>query len=130
MTTKWYYAYQEYETEELCDASVLSMKEKLDNKPTEYMSVTCVTSDGNGGWTVPNSKLTDEEILAISDEGRYNVQSSLSGESLVGVTAATVQDKLIEYRRLYAEDNEVNTKQSVTEMAPTNADMSTYVGTS
>ena len=130
MTTKWYYAYQEYETEELCDASVLSMKEKLDNQPTEYMRVTPVTFDGNGGWIVPDLQLTDEEILAVRDDGRYNIQSPLTGESLVGVTGATLQAKLIEYRRVYAEQNEVNTKRSVTEITPTNADMSTYVGTS
>lgn len=127
MTTKWYYAYQEYETEALCDASVLSMKEKLDNQPTEYMRATPVTSDGNGGWVVPDLHLTDEEIIAVSDDGRYNIQSPLTGESLVGVTGTTLQAKLIEYRRVYAEQNDVNTKRRVTEITPTNADMSTYV---
>lgn len=127
MTTKWYYAYQEYETEELCDAAVLAMKEKIDNEPTEYIEVTRVTQSSNGGWIVHNSQLTDEEILEIGNDGYYNIHSPLLGESLVGVTGETLQTKLIEYRRVYAEQNEVNTKRCVTELNPTIADMSVYL---
>ena len=127
MTTKWYYAYQEYATEALCDAAVLSMKNKLDNEPTEYMEVTPVTSDGNGGWVVGETQLSDAEILAVGTGGTYNVHSPLTGETEVGVTGAVVQTKLIEYRQAYAQQNEVNTKRSVTESSPTNTDMSGYI---
>lgn len=127
MTTKWYYAYQEYETEALCDAAVLAMKNKLDNEPTEYMEVTLVTSDGNDGWVVGETQLTDAEILSVGNSGNYNVHSPLTGETEVGVTGSVVQTKLIEYRQAYAQQNEVNTKRSVTESSPTNTDMLGYV---
>ena len=74
MTTKWYYAYQEYATEALCDAAVLSMKNKLDNEPTEYIEVTPVTQSSHGGWIIHNSQLTNEEIKLGSD-GYYNIHS-------------------------------------------------------
>ena len=88
MTTKWYYAYQEYATEALCDATVLSWL-KLDNEPTEYM-MTPVTSDGNGGWVV-GEQLSDAEILAVGTGGTYNIHSPLTGETEVGVTGAVVK---------------------------------------
>ena len=100
---------------------------KLDNEPTEYMEVTPVTSDGNGMGCWRNT-VEDAEILAVGTGGTYNVHGPPTGETVeVGVTGAVVQTKLIEYRQAYAQQNEVNTKRSVTESSPTNTDMSGYI---
>lgn len=137
MATVWVYGLVDYDTKAEAEAAVLVMKNKLDNNPTEWCVVTEVTPS-QYGWAVGMDEMTDAEILAIDTEGWYFVHSPSIGTTDTGLNAADTKAKINHYRRLYAQEYEVNTiTRSVQDddtglvtrypETVTNADMSVYL---
>lgn len=125
MSEVWAYNSQVYNSEEDLNAAVVSLKSRLDSNPTDWVIVKESTSDGNGGWVVSPTPLTDEEILSLDTTKSYNVSSVPAGETHIGLDGASAQNKVWELRRLYA--NWVRANTVFKEYAPTETDMSGYV---
>lgn len=121
----WVYNGTVYNTEAEVDAAVTAFKSRLDNNPTDWVVVKEVTSDGNGGWTVPSETLTDVEINSMSSDSYYNVNAVHSGTTYTGITGTEAATRVTELRTDYAEWVGANTITK--QYAPTNQDMSGYV---
>lgn len=125
MAVTWYYANGEYTSEADVNAAVVSFKSRLDNNPTDWVVVKEVTSDGNGGWTVPSETLTDAEINSMSSDSYYNVNAVHSGTTYTGITGTEATTRVLELRTEYAGWIGANTITK--HYAPTNIDMAGYV---
>lgn len=124
MSEKFIYANNTYNSEEELTAGLLKMKDIIENKPTNYMTVKEVTGSPEEGWVIPPEKLTDSQIMNLSGSGFYNVTSLITGETLTGVSASTVLEKLTEYKKYYIEHMRVNEVHKI--FVPTTVDMSIY----
>lgn len=127
MAEKWFYSQQVFESEAEVSAAVVSLKSRLDNNPTYWVVVKEVTSDGQGGWIVIPTPLTDDQINNLDDAKHYNVASIHDGYTAIGVSGSEATSKVLEYRTLYAQWILANTVTKNLEYAPTNEDMSVYV---
>ena len=125
MATTWIYNSTEYTSEADVDAAVTALKSRLDNNPTDWVTVKEVTSDGNGGWVVPTDTLTDAEIDAMTSDKYYNVSAVHSGTTYTGISGTDATTRVAELRTEYAEWIGANTVHK--SYAPTNEDMSGYV---
>lgn len=123
--TTWIYNSITYNTEAEVNAAVTALKSRLDNNPTDWVVVKEVTSNGNGGWTVPSETLTDAEINSMSNDSYYNVNAVHSGATYTGITGTEANTRVAELRTDYAQWVEANT--ILKNYAPTNEDMSGYV---
>ena len=50
--TTWIYNNEIYNTEAEVEVAVTSLKSRLDNNPTDWVTVKEVTSNGSGGWII------------------------------------------------------------------------------
>ena len=125
MATTWTYNSTEYTSESDVDAAVTALKSRLDNNPTDWVTVKEVTSNGNGGWVVPTETLTDSEIDTMDSDKNYNVSAVHSGYTGTGLTGTEATAKVAEIRTEYAVWIGANTIHK--SYAPTNEDMSGYV---
>lgn len=123
--THYIYKNIQYNTIEEVNDAVIATKNVLDNQPNEYCQIKQLTGNAEDGWKIPDTLMTNDEILAITDDGYYSTYSQLSGESHIGLTAIETLEKLEEYKILYGNYYQVNT--IITMSAPTNEDMSSYV---
>ena len=130
------YCRNEYSTAEEVESAVTAMKSRLDNNPTDWVSVQEVTAVGDNLYQLPSEYLTDAEINALTteSEGLYSLCAVMTGDSLLGISASDVIGKVAEFRTAYATAGKVNTIfTDVTEQGfggsytPTNEDMSGYV---
>ena len=124
MSTTWFYKDTEYTSEADVNQAVLDFKSRLDNNPTDWVTVRQLTGDAVNGWVVPTDELTDAEINALDQAQHYSVSSVVDGGSEVGLTATETTAKVAEYRSGFAEFYRANT--IVKAYAPTNVDMSGY----
>ena len=126
MTTTWFYSGKQYSTEALVNAAVLDQKLRLDNNPTDWVTVKELSGNASDGWVIPATTLTDSEINNLDDTKHYNVASVIGGDNDIGLTASEVTAKIAEHRATYANHWRVNTIAKVQEYSPSNADMSAY----
>lgn len=125
MSTKWFYKDTEYTSEPDVNQAVLDFKSRLDNNPTDWVVVQRLTGDAESGWVVPMEELTDAGINNLDEAHYYSVSSVIGGGSEVGLTAAEVTAKVVEYRSEFAEF--FNANVIIKTYAPTNVDMSVYL---
>ena len=101
MVTKWYYNNKTFEAEDLLNAEIVSVKDRLDNDPTFYCEVKLLGGNETDGWLVPSEKLTKEQInsLDASDTtSKYYLAYEATGTTLLGVTAAEILNTLADCR--------------------------------
>ena len=120
----WYYNDQEFSTEADVKKAVAALRDRLENNPTDWVVVKRLTGDKDAGWDIPTDELSDAEINKLDPSHHYSVSSVMGGSSEVGLSAAEAADKVLEYRREYAQLNYVNTIQK--QYSPT-IDMEKYV---
>ena len=125
MATTWIYNNEVYNSEAEVNAAVAALKHRLDNNPTDWVVVKEVTSNGEGGWIITPTPLTDEEINNLDTTKYYNVNSVPAGDTFIGLTGEEAAFKVVELRSLYG--NWIRANVIVKEYAPTNEDMSGYV---
>jgi len=123
--TTWIYNGGNYSTEAEVNSAVTALKSRLDNNPTDWVVVKEVTSNGEGGWTVPAETLTDAEINSMSASSHYNVNAVHSGTTYTGITGTEATTRVAELRTEYAQW--VGANAIYKEYEPTNEDMSGYV---
>ena len=128
-TTSYYYNSEQYANLDLVATAVTALKQRLDNNPTDWVVVKQVTSNGEGGWVVSPTPLTDAQINALDSSLYYNVNAQHDGTSYIGCSGTEAAEKVAEIRSSYARWVEANTiTKVVTEtLTPTNEDMSGYV---
>ena len=126
MTTTWFYSGNVYSTEALANAAVLDQKARLDNNPTDWVTVKELSGNESDGWVVSGTTLTDSEINNLDDTKHYNVSSVLAGDNDLGLTASEATAKTAEYTTVYADQYQVNTLVKTEAYSPSNADMSVY----
>jgi len=127
MAYKWFYNQNSFDSEAEVNAAVVSLKSRLDNNPTDWVVVKEVTSNGQGGWIVNPTPLTDSQINNLDNTKHYNVTSINDGYTATGLSGSEATSKVLEYRTLYAQWILANTITKIQEYAPTNEDMSGYV---
>ena len=137
MSTKWYFCSETFLTQEDVNQKVLDVKQRLDNNPTNWAIVKQLGGNDELGWLVPKAVLTDAEINNLNANYYYSVSSVVGSETLIGLSSSETQAKVLEYRKEYCDYYQVNTiKQftevdgvitEITEYAPTNVDMSSYM---
>jgi len=121
----YFYAQQSYDTQAQVEAAITAFKSRLDNNPTDWVTVKLLGGSEADGWIIPTEKLTDTEINNISGDGFYSVAEVHGGNTYTGITSSEVTTKVAEIRTAYAQWKMANT---ITEIyAPTNEDMSGYV---
>jgi len=124
---KYYiYANNRYETLEEAESAVVSLKDILENKPSTYASIKRITGSHESGWKIPVEKLTDEEIKSSKD-GFYKATSPYQSENYDGLTADEMRQKVLEYRRIYANWINANVITEITLIKPSKEDMSGYL---
>ena len=127
MANKWFYNQNFFDSEAEVNAAVVSLKSRLDNNPTDWVVVKEVTSNGQGGWTVNPTPLTDDQINNLDVEKHYNVTSVHHGHTATTLSSTDATNKVLEYRTLYAQWILANSITKTTDYAPTNVDMSGYI---
>lgn len=127
MADKWFYNKNSFDSEEEVNAAVVSLKSRLDNNPTDWVVVKEVTSNGQGGWIVNPTPLTDNQINNLDGTKHYNVTSINDGYTATGLSGSEATSKVLEYRTLYAQWILANNITKTTNYAPLNIDMSGYV---
>jgi hypothetical protein len=101
MNIKYNYASLLYETREAAEAGKQNQDSRLENNPTDYIVIKEVTGSNESGWLVSPSTLTDSEIQNLDMGKTYSVYSPVTGENLLGMSAAEVQEKITEYKNTY-----------------------------
>lgn len=125
MSDIWIYNNNAYNTEAEVNAAVTALKSRLDNNPTDWVLVKEVTPNGEGGWVVAPTPLTDEEINNLDSTKYYNVNSVPAGDTFIGLTGEEAAVKVVELRSLYA--SWIRANSIIKEYSPTETDMSGYV---
>jgi len=114
-----------YNTIDEVNAAVTATKDILDNQPIEYCEIKQLTGSVEDGWIIPDTPMTNAEVLAITNDGHYSAYSQFSGQTYIGLTAAETLEKLEEFKIMYGNNYQVNTISTIS--APENEDMSVYV---
>ena len=139
MSTKWYYCSETFLTQEDVNQKVLDVKQRLDNNPTNWAIVKQLGGNAELGWLVPKAVLTDAEINNLNANYYYSISSVVGSETLIGLSSVETQAKVLEHRKEYCVYYQINTIKEftevdgviteITEYAPTNVDMSSYMPT-
>ncbi len=119
------YAQQSYETKAQVEAAVVAFKNRLDNNPTDWVTVKLLGGNAVDGWVVPTQELNDTDINTISGDEFYSVSEVYGGNTWTGLSSSQVTEKVLEARKAYATWMQANTINET--YAPTNEDMSNYV---
>lgn len=123
----YYYCGMSYNSEEALAQAVENMRNKLENNPTEYVTVEVVTPTENGGWLMSGTYLSDYGINNLDENLHYSLSSRLTGENHLGLTKEEVEAKVLELRKLWAKNLNVHVVEATRVFAPTNIDMSVYI---
>ena len=123
----YYYCGMSYDSEEALAQAVENMRDKLENKPTEYVTVEVVTPTENGGWVMSGTYLSDYGINNLDENLHYSLSSRVTGDNYLGITKAEVEDKILELRKIWAKNINVNVVEATRIFSPTNVDMSVYI---
>lgn len=113
-----------YSTEAEAQQAAVQFKNDLETKPTMYCSVKELSGDAESGWVVPQTALSDAEILAVSDGKYYSFHSQLEGRAHIGISAAEVLTKVDHFKRLHAQEMQAD---KINHIMPTDEDMSGYM---
>lgn len=135
MATKYYYAGQEYDTENDAQSAVDTVKLRLENNPTDWMKAKEITGSAEAGWTVNPTTLTDAELLNPNSEKMYMAYSPITGENYFPLTSIELAAKRDQFRTPYAQQMNVNAiykgdqtqMQWLEETIATIVDMSGYI---
>jgi hypothetical protein len=134
------YVYQAsiFSTEQEAQDAVLAQKVRLDNNPTDWISVKLVEGSAESGWVMPPETLTDNEINNLNLDGVYAVSSIVGGDNAMPLSAEQVSQKSVTYRAEYAMHNLVTQLLKIDDsfavgeeghvtVIPTVEDMSVYL---
>lgn len=124
-----------YTSEASLNEAILDIKNRLDNKPTDYCFVQRVECIGDNLYKVENKSLTDSEINNLSEDSFYTINSYSTGDTFVGLNKQETEAKILEFKIAHATAIGVNTIISIvdnvvsdTYTVPLNiADMSVYL---
>lgn len=125
MAETWYYGGGQYTSEADVNAAVAAMKVRLDNNPTDWVTIKEVTNSGGGHWVVSGDQLTDAEINNLDPTKFYNVSAVHSGDTYTGVTGTQADEYVQSIRSDYAVWKDVDRITKIYE--PTETDMTPYV---
>ena len=103
------YVYQGsiFSTEQEAQDAVLAQKVRLDNNPTDWISVKLIAGSAESGWLIPPETLTDDEINNLNLDGVYAVSSIVGGDNAMPLSAEQVSQKSVTYRAGYVAHNRV-----------------------
>tara|TARA_Y100001937_G_scaffold39917_1_gene56643 strand:- start:305 stop:733 length:429 start_codon:yes stop_codon:yes gene_type:complete len=142
MSIKYFYVGKEYNSEDEAQNAATALSVRMQNNPTDWITVKEITGSNETGWLINPTLLSDEQILNPDSNKTYNCFSKYSGENVIPVSASELTIKSNEYRKIYGQFFNVNTiiKQegnfdsesdeidlSEPVFITTNTDMSTYV---
>ena len=103
MAVKYYYASQEYQSEDDAQAAVVTLKGRLENNPTDWMEVKEITESADGAWQVNPTKLTDSQILNPDNSKTYMAYGKVSGIHVMPLTSTDLMAKINEFRAFYGQ---------------------------
>tara|TARA_B100000575_G_scaffold289158_1_gene290477 strand:- start:79 stop:492 length:414 start_codon:yes stop_codon:yes gene_type:complete len=108
MSIKYYYVSNEYNSENEAQDAATALSIRMQNNPTDWISVKEITGSNETGWVMNPKLLTDAEILTPDTTKAYTCFSQYSGENVIPVTATELQVKMDEYRKIYGQYWDVN----------------------
>tara|TARA_B000000532_G_C18867225_1_gene406782 strand:- start:78 stop:491 length:414 start_codon:yes stop_codon:yes gene_type:complete len=108
MSIKYYYVSNEYNSENEAQDAATALSIRMQNNPTDWISVKEITGSNETGWVMNPKLLTDAEILTPDTTKTYTCFSPYSGENVIPVTATELQVKMDEYRKIYGQYWDVN----------------------
>tara|TARA_Y100000114_G_scaffold46819_1_gene42646 strand:- start:863 stop:1291 length:429 start_codon:yes stop_codon:yes gene_type:complete len=109
MSTKYYYVNSEYNTENEAQDAATALSVRMQNNPTDWISVKEITGNNETGWVINPKLLTDAQILNPDKSKTYTCFSQYSGENVIPVSATELTIKSNEYRKIYGQFWNVNT---------------------
>ena len=109
MSIKYYYVNSEYNTENEAQDAATALSVRMQNNPTDWISVKEITGNNETGWVIKPKLLTDAEILNPDTSKTYTCFSQYSGENVIPVSATELTIKSNEYRKIYGQFWNVNT---------------------
>lgn len=136
MAVIYTYAHNEFNTEQEAQDYVLTIKNQLDNEPTNWIVVKEITGSEDAGWTVLPYTFTDSEILSGLDSSKtYQGYGPLTGINEFPLTADEIADRVTKGRKAWAqyfnvtymERADVSTTPATITTVTLNEDMSSYV---
>ena len=107
MANIYFYQTSSFSTEQEAQDAVLAQKVRLDNNPTDWISVKLIAGSAETGWLIPPETLTDDEINNLNPDGVYAVSSIVGGDNAMPLSAEQVSQKSVAYRAEYAAQNHV-----------------------
>ena len=122
----YYYGSTPYTTLAEAQTAADEMLTNLQTKPSVWCIVKRVEANPDGSYVIPSETVPDAEALNLPD-GVYSVQSIISGENLIGLTAAEATDAISRLRTEFATSSDVSVITMI-KVEATNADFSAYLG--
>lgn len=98
----------DYNTESEAQAAVVVCKSRLENNPNDWCRVKEIEQNQNGTWLILSAKLTDSEINSLDETKHYLIYSIYSSENEMPLTSSQLQEKILEYRQIYAAHLQLN----------------------
>lgn len=109
MSIKYYYVCKEYNSEDEAQNAATALSVRMQNNPTDWITVKEITGSNETGWLINPTLLSDEQILNPDSNKTYNCFSKYSGENVIPVSATELKIKSNEYRKIYGQFFKVNT---------------------
>jgi hypothetical protein len=109
MSIKYYYVNSIYNTENEAQDAATALSVRMQNNPTDWISVKEITGNNETGWQIHPTLLTDAQILNPDTSKTYTCFSQYSGENVIPVSATELTIKSNEYRKIYGQFWNVNT---------------------
>lgn len=103
MAIKYSYGATAYDTREEAEAGKIEQQQRLQNNPTDFIVVKEITGSQETGWQINPTPLSDAEILNLDTTKTYTVHCPITGENVIPVTAAEVQQKMKEYKTAFCD---------------------------
>lgn len=109
MSIKYYYVNSIYNTENEAQDAATALSVRMQNNPTDWISVKEITGNNETGWQIHPTLLTDAQILNPDTSKTYTCFSQYNGENVIPVSATELTIKSNEYRKIYGQFWNVNT---------------------
>lgn len=109
MSIKYYYVNSIYNTENEAQDAATALSVRMQNNPTDWISVKEITGNNETGWQIHSTLLTDAQILNPDTSKTYTCFSQYNGENVIPVSATELTIKSNEYRKIYGQFWNVNT---------------------
>ena len=128
MTKKYFWAGTEYSNMEEVTAAANMKKHHMNTCPCDFVEVKLLSGSTEAGWSIPQEKLTHEQVLAVTetDTNYYSVSSVYDGDVTVGLTASEMIAEVNRMKRQYGTWMQLDKVWISEEVAP-EVDMSAYV---